>query len=146
VRENQTLVAEDLNLKGMIRNRKLARALSGAALSELIHQLEYKACWYGRTFIKVDRFFPSTKRCSACGFVLGELGLNERHWSCPDCGVFHDRDVNAARNLREEGLRMAHVPPGGREQRRVEGGNPPEMLAGPSNEPRIARARGEVLQ
>jgi putative transposase len=128
VRENQTLVVEDLNVSGMVRNRSLARSLSDTAFSEFLRQLEYKAQWYGRTVIKVDRFFPSSKRCSACGFVLERLGLSEREWTCPDCGVRHDRDVNAARNLLEEGRRMTQVPPGGRELMRVEGGTPRRRL------------------
>lgn len=128
VRENQTLVVEDLNVSGMLRNRSLARSLADTAFSEFVRQLEYKALWYGRTLVKVDRFYPSSKRCSVCGLVLEALGLGERQWTCPDCGVRHDRDLNAARNLLEEGLRMATVPPGGREFMRVEGGTPRRRL------------------
>ena len=124
VLENQVLAVEDLNVSGMLHNRPLARSLADVAFGEFLRQLEYKARWHGRTLIKVDRFFPSSKRCSVCGFVLERLGLGEREWTCPECGVRHDRDVNAARNLLEEGLRMAQVPPGGREMMRVEGGTP----------------------
>jgi putative transposase len=124
VRENQTLVVEDLNVAGMVRNRHLALSLSDGALAELQRQLEYKCAFYGRTFVRVGRFFPSTKKCSVCGFVLEALALREREWTCPECGSSHDRDVNAARNLLHEGLRILTVPPGGRELMRVEGGNP----------------------
>jgi putative transposase len=128
--ENQTLVVEDLNVSGMLHNRPLARSLVDVAFGEFLRQLEYKARWYGRTLLEVDRFFPSTKRCSSCGFVLDRLGLGERDWTCPECGVWHDRDVNAARNILEEGLRMAQVPPGGRELMRVEGGTSRRRLPG----------------
>jgi putative transposase len=100
------------------------------AFGEFLRQLEYTAQWYGRTLIKVGRFFPSPKRCSVCGFVLEKLGLGEREWTCPECGVRHDRDVNAARNILQEGQRMAQVPPGGRELMRVEGGTPRRRLPG----------------
>ena len=136
---------EDLNIQGMVRNRRLARALSDAAISELHRQLEYKAEWYGRTFLRVGRFFPSTKMCSACGFVLDHLDLGEREWQCPDCGVSHDRDVNAARNLLNEGLGMSQVPPGGRELMRVEGGNPRRRLAGRPEKRESHEAQGEAL-
>jgi len=124
VRQNQTLVVEDLNVRGMVRNRRLALSLSDAALAELDRLLEYKAAWYGRTFVRVGRFFPSTKRCSACGFVMEALPLAQREWTCPECGSRRDRDVNAAQNLLQEGLRIIALPPGGREVMRVEGGDP----------------------
>jgi putative transposase len=124
VRENQTLVVEDLNVRGMTRNRRLALSLADGALAELHRQLEYKSAWYGRTFVRVGRFFPSTKRCSTCGHVLEQLALSAREWTCPECGSAHDRDINAARNLLTEGLRTIALPPGGREVRRVEGAHP----------------------
>jgi putative transposase len=107
-----------------MRNRHLSRALADGALAELVRQLEYKSSWYGRTFVQVGRWFPSTKRCSACGFVREELPLSARRWRCPECGVEHDRDVNAAINIRQEGLRILELPRGPREVRRVEGENP----------------------
>ena len=115
VRENQALVVEDLNVGGMLKNRHLALSLSDAALAELHRQLEYKSLWYGRTFVRVGPFYPSTKRCSVCGFVLEVLSLGTREWTCPKCGSFHDRDINAAKNLLQEGLRLLQLPPGGRE-------------------------------
>jgi putative transposase len=124
VRENQTLVVEDLNLRGMTRNRRLALSLADGAIGELYRQLEYKAAWDGRAFVRVGRFFPSTKRCFTCCHVLEQLPLAAREWTCPECGSAHDRDVNAARNLLDEGLRTNALPPGGREARRVEGAHP----------------------
>jgi putative transposase len=104
VRENQVIVVEDLSLRNMVRNRKLARVLYDAGLSELIRQLEYKSAWYGRDFLKIDRFHPSSKMCSCCGHVLDQLPLGVRHWTCPACKAEHDRDVNAARNILAAGL------------------------------------------
>lgn len=122
VRENQAICVEDLNVAGMLRNRRLSRALADGALAELHRQLEYKAAWYGRDFVRVGRFFPSTKTCSACGFVVSELPLSVREWTCPECGSAHDRDVNAARNILAAGLKQ--LPAGGREVMRVEGVHP----------------------
>jgi putative transposase len=124
IHESQVICVEDLNVAGMLRNRHLSRALADGALAELQRQLEYKCSWYGRTFVRVGRWFPSTKRCSACGFLREELPLSARRWTCPECGVEHDRDVNAAINIRREGLRILELPRGPREVRRVEGETP----------------------
>lgn len=99
VRENQAIVVEDLNVRGMMRNRYLARAIADAGWSELVRQLAYKCEWYGRDLVKVDRFFPSSKTCSACGLVRESLRLDVRRWTCEACGAEHDRDVNAAKNI-----------------------------------------------
>jgi putative transposase len=99
IRENQTIVVEDLAVKNMVKNPKLARAISDAAWGELVRQLEYKAKWYGRTVVKIDRWFPSSKRCGNCGHILDKLPLNIREWDCPNCGTHHDRDINAAKNI-----------------------------------------------
>lgn len=104
IRENQTIVVEDLNIRGMVKNHSLARAISDSSWSELIRQLSYKAEWYGRKLVKVDRFFPSSKTCSACGHLLNKLPLQIRSWECPSCGATHDRDHNAARNILAAGL------------------------------------------
>jgi putative transposase len=104
IRENQTIVVEDLNIRGMVKNHKLARAISDASWSELIRQLSYKAEWYGRQLVKVDRWLPSSKVCSACGHQLDRLPLSVRSWQCPSCGTNHDRDHNAARNILAAGL------------------------------------------
>lgn len=107
VRENQAIVIEDLNVAGMLRNRKLARAISDAGWSQFRFMLEYKANWYGRDLITVDQWFPSSKTCSACGLLIGGLPLNVREWMCPGCGRIHDRDVNAARTILAAGLAVA---------------------------------------
>jgi putative transposase len=106
IRENQTVVIEDLSVRNMVRNHNLARAISDASWSELRRQLEYKADWYGRTVIAIDRFYPSSKTCSACGAVVEKLPLNVREWTCR-CGAVHDRDVNAARVILAAGLAVA---------------------------------------
>lgn len=103
VRENQTIVIEDLAVRNMIKNRRLARSISDASWAELRSMLEYKTQWYGRELIVVDRWFPSTKTCSACGLLLQSLPLHVRTWMCR-CGARHDRDVNAARNILAAGL------------------------------------------
>lgn len=98
VRENQTIVIEDLNVRNMMKNRGLARAIADAAWSDLRVMLEYKAEWYGRDLIAIDRWSPSSKTCSACGRQVDKLPLKTRTWTCA-CGAVHDRDVNAARNI-----------------------------------------------
>ncbi|MFG3711902.1 RNA-guided endonuclease InsQ/TnpB family protein [Micromonospora sp. NPDC047730] len=103
VRENQTVVIEDLTVRNMLRNHRLARAISDAAWSDLRAMLEYKAAWYGRTLVTVDRWLPSSKLCADCGQLTESLPLTIRTWQCP-CGATHDRDINAARNLLAAGL------------------------------------------
>lgn len=95
---------EDLTVRSMVKNHRLARAISDAAWSEFRNMLEYKAAWYGREVITVDRFFPSTKLCSRCGTLAGDMPLHVRTWTCEGCGVTHDRDGNAANNLLAAGL------------------------------------------
>lgn len=104
--ENQVLCMEDLNVKGMMQNSHLARALSDASFGEFARLLEYKCTERGRTFVRVDRFYPSSKTCSTCGHRLDVLPLSVRVWNCPACGAHHDRDVNAARNILAEGKRI----------------------------------------
>jgi len=104
VRENQTIAVENLAVKNMMNNRKLAGAIADASWSELVRQLEYKCQWYGRTLVKIDRWFPSSKRCGNCGHVVDKLPLDEREWDCPECGTHHDRDINAAKNIKAAGL------------------------------------------
>lgn len=119
VRENQAVVIEDLTVRNLVRNRRLSRAISDAAWRELRTMLEYKCAWYGRDLVVVDRFFPSSKLCSTpgCGYVHASLPLRVREWTCPGCGVAHDRDVNAANNLRAAGLAVAACGAGVRPQR-----------------------------
>ena len=126
IRENQTIVIEDLAIKNMVKNHpygfasrfksgnppnalahKLARAISDANWGELVRQLTYKAEWYGRELIKIDRWFPSSKRCSNCGYIAEKMTLNIREWNCPKCGVCHDRDINASVNILAAGLAVS---------------------------------------
>jgi putative transposase len=104
VRENQVIVIEDLAVRNMVKNRKLARASSDASWAELRSMLEYKADWYGRDVIAIDRRYPSSTTCSSCGAIVDTLPLNLREWTCRDCGVVHDRDINAAKNILAVGL------------------------------------------
>ena len=105
VRANSVIAIEDLAITNMVRNRKLARSISDAAWGEMFRQLEYKCEWYGRKLVKIDRFFPSSKRCNHCGFVMDKLPLDIRTWDCPRCkttGI--DRDINAGNNILAAGL------------------------------------------
>ncbi|WP_413103752.1 RNA-guided endonuclease InsQ/TnpB family protein [Streptomyces sp. Inha503] len=121
VRENQTIVIEDLAVRNMVKNGKLARAISDAAWSEFRSMLEYKAQWYGREVIAIDRWFPSSKLCSVCGSLQDGMPLHVRTWTC-DCGTTHDRDVNAAKNILAVGLTASVCGAGVRPQRRTPGG------------------------
>jgi putative transposase len=112
VRSADTIVIEDLNVSGMIRNRHLARAISDCGWGEFRRQLEYKCVRYGRDLVVIDRWYPSSKTCSACGYLLAELGLAIRHWTCPSCRARHDRDINAAKNILAAGLAVARGCPG----------------------------------
>ncbi|NGO43884.1 RNA-guided endonuclease InsQ/TnpB family protein [Streptomyces ureilyticus] len=116
VRENQTVVIEDLTVRNLLKNGKLARAISDAAWTDLRMMLEYKCAWYGRELVVIDRWFPSSKLCGNCGTVREELPLNVREWTC-DCGTVHDRDVNAARNILAAGLAASACGDGVRPQR-----------------------------
>jgi putative transposase len=98
------VIIEDLPVRNMVRNHSLARAISDAAWAQLRAMLEYKADWYGRTVIAVDRFYPSSKTCSVCGVITATMPLTVREWTCAACGTRHDRDVNAAKVIRAEGL------------------------------------------
>ncbi|MDT0443048.1 RNA-guided endonuclease InsQ/TnpB family protein [Streptomyces johnsoniae] len=122
VRENQVVVIEDLSVRNMVKNGTLARAISDAAWRQFRTMLEYKAQWYGREVIAVDRFFPSSKLCSACGTLTRAMPLNVRTWTCETCGTAHDRDVNAAKNLKAAGLAASVCGAGVRPQRRTPGG------------------------
>jgi putative transposase len=103
IRENQAIFVEDLNVQGMVQNHCLAQALSDVAIGEAMRQLQYKAGWYERTLRKVDRFYPSSKRCHVCGWIMDKLPLSVRQWLCPKCETLHDRDDNASKNIKAEG-------------------------------------------
>jgi len=104
VNENQVICVESLQIKSMVRNRRLARVMSDASWGEFLRQLKYKCEWYGRTLVKVGKFYPSSKTCSSCNYIMPKLPLNIREWSCPKCNTSHDRDINAAINIRTSGL------------------------------------------
>ncbi|NGO44719.1 RNA-guided endonuclease InsQ/TnpB family protein [Streptomyces ureilyticus] len=134
VRENQTLVIEDLTVRNMVKNHTLARAISDASWSEFRSMLEYKAAWYGREVIAVDRFFPSSRLCSVCGTLQDKMPLSVRTWTC-DCGTTHDRDVNAANNLLAAGLAVTVCGAGVRPQRRTPDGQSATKQKTPRREP-----------
>ena len=113
---------EDLAVRNMVKNRALARAISDAAWSEFRRMLEYKAQWYGREVIAVDRWFPSSKLCSDCGTLAESMPLHVRTWMCAGCGTTHDRDVNAAKNRLAAGLAVSVCGAGVRPQRRIPDG------------------------
>ncbi|MFJ6085042.1 RNA-guided endonuclease InsQ/TnpB family protein [Streptomyces sp. NPDC092369] len=117
VHENQVVVIEDLTVRNLLKNGRLARAIADAAWRDLRVMLEYRCAWYGRELVVIDRWFPSTKLCGACGTVAAKLPLNVREWTCEDCGAVHDRDVNAARNLLAAGLAATACGDGVRPQR-----------------------------
>ncbi len=104
INENQVIAVESLQVKNMIRNRHLTKSIADVGWGELVRQLEYKADWYGRTLVKIDKFYPSSNRCFDCGYILPRMPLRVRLWTCPKCGVQHDRDVNAAQNILAAGL------------------------------------------
>lgn len=107
VRENQVIAIEDLSVRNMVKNHSLARAISDASWAQFRTMLEYKSDWYGREIIAIDRFYPSSKTCSACGMLQDSMPLNIREWTCPGCGEIHDRDVNAAKNILAAGLAVS---------------------------------------
>jgi putative transposase len=107
--DNQVIVMEDLNIKGMLKNHNLAKSIQELSLSEFKDKLKYKSEWYGRNVIEIDRFFPSSKLCSCCGHKYKHLKLSQREWVCSSCGTKHDRDINAAINIENEGRRILKI-------------------------------------
>jgi len=107
INENQVIAVETLSVNNMQKNRHLAKSISDAGWSEFVRKLEYKAQWYGRSLIGIDRWYPSSKRCSDCGHTVSTLPLSVREWVCPECDTIHDRDINAARNVLAAGLAVS---------------------------------------
>lgn len=107
--ENQTIVLENLKVKNMMSNRKLSKSISDVSWSEFVKQVEYKSNWYGRELIKISTWFPSSQICSNCGHKDGKKSLSIREWTCPECGKHHERDINAAINILNEGIRIRTV-------------------------------------
>ena len=107
ISENQVIVSEDLQIKNMVKNHRLAKSISDVSWYELTRQLEYKAKWNGRKYIKINTFYASSQLCSVCGYQNPDIkDLSVRTWICPKCGAEHDRDINAAKNILTEGLRQ----------------------------------------
>ena len=105
VKNYDLISVEDLNVKGMIKNHKLSKHIADASLGNFVTLLQYKCDWYGKELVKVNRFYPSSKTCSSCGWINQELKLSDREWTCNSCGEIHDRDVNASKNILKEGLK-----------------------------------------
>jgi putative transposase len=104
--EYDVICIESLNMKGMAQSLNLGKSVHDVGWGQFTHMLEYKSLWKGKHLVKVSKFFPSSKRCSKCGYINKGLTLSDRTWICPECGVAHDRDINAAVNIREEGIRL----------------------------------------
>lgn len=110
INENQVIICEKLNVKNMVQNHQLSKAISNVSWNEFTKQLQYKSNWYGRVFHQIDTWFASSQICSDCGYKNSEVkDLSIRQWQCPNCGEIHDRDVNAARNIKQRGLRELNV-------------------------------------
>jgi IS605 OrfB family transposase len=146
VRSADMIAIEDLAVRNMVRNRHLARAISDCGWGEFRRQLEYKCAWYGRELVVINRWFPSSKTCSACGHLLAELSLSTRRWTCPSCRTLHDRDVNAAKNILAAGLAVAQGSPGDACGADIRHSGSSRVRSAVKQEPQLARAGIPVLQ
>ncbi len=146
VRDHDLIVLEDLAIKNMVKNRKVAKAISDCGWGSFRAMLEYKAARRGRRVIMIDRWFPSSKMCSTCGHVLAELSLDMRHWTCPSCGTRHDREINAAKNILAAGLAVAGGIPGHACGADVRHPGPPGCSRAVKQEPRPARTGAPAPQ
>jgi len=146
VRENDLIVIEDLNVADMVRNRHLARAIAGCGWGEFRRQLAYKCQRYGRRLVVIDRWYPSSKTCSACGHLLTDLSLSTRQWRCPSCGARHDRDINAAKNILAAGRAVARGSLGDACGADVRHSGTSRVRSAVKQEPQPARAGIPVLQ
>lgn len=140
VRENDIICIEDLNVKGMLKNHILAKSVSDCSFSMIRSMLSYKCDWYARKLVVIDRWASTSKRCYCCGHVMPSMGLNVREWVCPTCGLYHDRDINAAKNILDEGLKLLDI-----------GWEPPEYkpVENPTMDDRLAidlKSSGSVKQ
>jgi putative transposase len=145
VRRADLIVIEDLAVKNMVKNRRLARAIADCGWREFRRQLAYKCQRYGRDLVVIDRWFPSSKTCSACGHLLAQLSLSVRHWTCPACGARHHRDINAAKNILAAGRAVARGSPGDACGADIRHSGTPGMRSAVKQEPRPARAGTPVL-
>jgi putative transposase len=146
VRTADLIAIEDLPVRSMVRNRHLARAISDCGWGEFRRQLEYKCERYGRRLVVIDRWYPSSKTCSACGRLRADLSLSTRHWRCPSCGARHDRDINAAKNILAAGLAVARGSPGDACGADVRHSGSSRVRLAVKQEPRPASAGIPVLQ
>jgi putative transposase len=146
VRQHDVIVIEDLNVAGMVRNRRLARAISDCGWGEFRRQLAYKCERAGRRLIVIDHWYPSSRTCSACGYRLAKLSLSARHWTCPSCGARHDRDVNAAQNILAAGRAVARGSPGDACGAGVRHSGSSRVQPAVKQEPQPARAGIPILQ
>lgn len=137
VRRFDTIAIEDLNVRGMVKNHNLAKSITDASFGAFGRMLEYKCAWYGKTLVKIDRFFPSSKRCSCCGYVAEKMPLDVREWVCPECKATHDRDENAAKNI----LAVGHT-----DNKNAHGGRvrPAKAKASKGNARRSVKQSGRV--
>jgi putative transposase len=143
IRRFDVIAIEDLNVAGMVRNRSLAKSIATSGWAEFRSMLDYKATWYGRRVVVVDRWYPSSKTCSVCGHLLATLSLGTRHWTCPACGTRHDRDLNAAKNIDAAGRAVARE--GEACGAGVRHGGQPSVRPAVKQEPPAVRPRIPVL-